>query len=240
MKFTMVLEDSLAEELCNFKNKKECDIKIIERILYYYKQYVLLRKEYMKRYYDSETLKSILGQKTSLEYSDDLECLSKNTIYKIILSEKQYNFPYVNIFEDKIENNFTASFIKNEDRKKAKEHLKALFLNANYLFVYDKFINKNQKQFIKFAKECFPRKELNIFFPIENGMKFPKKLCSKLENIYKEWSVVENIDDEINKKYDYLHDRYIIVDKKIQIILTSGIDNLMKIKKDFTYIIREL
>ncbi|EFS8215586.1 hypothetical protein HWT44_001623, partial [Campylobacter coli] len=59
---------------------------------------------------------------------------------KIILSEKQYNFPYVNIFEDKIENNFTASFIKNEDRKKAKEHLKAIFLNANHLFIYDKFI----------------------------------------------------------------------------------------------------
>ncbi|WP_225899399.1 hypothetical protein [Campylobacter coli] len=90
----------------------------------------------MRRYYDSETLKSILGQKTSLEYSDDLECLSKNTIYKIILSEKQYNFPYVNIFEDKIENNFTASFIKMKIEK-AKEHLKAIFLNANHLFVYD-------------------------------------------------------------------------------------------------------
>ncbi|EJH2022155.1 hypothetical protein NCV10_001948, partial [Campylobacter jejuni] len=49
-----------------------------------------------------------------------------------------------------------------------------------------------------------------------------------------------NKDAEINEKYDYLHDRYIIVDKKIQIILTSGIDNLMNIKKDFTYIIREL
>ncbi|EEK2490183.1 hypothetical protein G9056_001795 [Campylobacter jejuni] len=194
----------------------------------------------MRRYYDSETLKSILGQKTSLEYSDDLECLSKNTIYKIILSEKQYNFPYVNIFEDKIENNFTASFIKNEDRKKAKEHLKAIFLNANHLFIYDKFINKNQKQFIKFAEEYFPRKKLNIFYPIENGMKFPKNLCSNLKNIYKEWLVVENKDAEINEKYDYLHDRYIIVDKKIQIILTSGIDNLMNIKKDFTYIIREL
>ncbi|EAB5345331.1 hypothetical protein D5305_08565, partial [Campylobacter jejuni] len=153
----------------------------------------------MRRYYDSETLKSILGQKTSLEYSDDLECLSKNTIYKIILSEKQYNFPYVNIFEDKIENNFTASFIKNEDRKKAKEHLKAIFLNANHLFVYDKFINKNQKQFIKFAEECFPRKKLNIFYLIENIMKFPKNLCSNLKNIYKEWLVVENKDAEINE-----------------------------------------
>ncbi|MCR8713005.1 hypothetical protein [Campylobacter sp. W0066.1] len=236
----MVLEDSLAEELCNFKNKKECNIKIIERILYYYKQYVLLRKEYMRRYYDSETLKSILGQKTSLEYSDDLECLSKNTIYKIILSEKQYNFPYVNIFEDKIENNLTASFIKNEDRKRAKEHLKALFLNANHLFVYDKFINNNQKRFIEFAKECFPRKKLNIFYPIENGMKFPKILRTNLENIHKEWNIVENKDCVINRKYNCLHDRYIIVDKKIQIILTSGIDNLMKKKKDFTYIIREL
>ncbi|EAI7213246.1 hypothetical protein CKW86_08890, partial [Campylobacter jejuni] len=78
------------------------------------------------------------------------------------------------------------------------------------------------------------------FYPIENGMKFPKNLCSNLKNIYKEWLVVENKDTEINEKYDYLHDRYIIVDKKIQIILTSGIDNLMNIKKDFTYIIREL
>lgn len=236
----MVLEDSLAEELCNFKNKKECNIKIIERILYYYKQYVLLRKEYMRRYYDSETLKSILGQKTSLEYSDDLECLSKNTIYKIILSEKQYNFPYVNIFEDKIENNLTASFIKNEDRKRAKEHLKALFLNANHLFVYDKFINNNQKRFIEFAKECFPRKKLNIFYPIENGMKFPNNLRTDLKNICKKWEIKVNQDPVIKQEYNDLHDRYIIIDRKIQIILTSGIDNLMDIEKDFTYIIREL
>ncbi|RTJ25534.1 hypothetical protein C3H79_09235, partial [Campylobacter jejuni] len=97
-------------------------LKFIVFVLFFNLQKILKikRKEYMRRYYDSETLKSILGQKTSLEYSDDLECLSKNTIYKIILSEKQYNFPYVNIFEDKIENNFTASFIKNEDRKKLK------------------------------------------------------------------------------------------------------------------------
>lgn len=45
---------------------------------------------------------------------------------------------------------------------------------------------------------------------------------------------------KINKNYNELHDRYIIVDKKIQIILTSGIDYLMDTSKDFTYIIQKL
>ncbi|EOB2174557.1 hypothetical protein ACT7GF_000561 [Campylobacter upsaliensis] len=239
----MVLEDDLAEELCNFRNNeiKKYEINTIERILHYYKPLILLRSEYIRRYYkDKAILRSILSNNAHINFDASLEELAKKTIYKIILSKDKDNFPYVNILNDKIENNLTTSFDKNEDRKKAKEHLKALFLNANYLFVYDKFINNNQEQFIEFVKECFPKKSLKIFYPIEDGMKFPNNLCSGLKNIYKKWSIVENKNTEINKKYDYLHDRYIIVDNEIQIILTSGIDNLMDIEKDFTYIIREL
>ncbi|WP_244893540.1 hypothetical protein [Campylobacter cuniculorum] len=234
----MVLENNLAEELCNFKDKKECDNKTIERILYYYKQYVLLQKEYMKRYYGAAALSLILGGNTSLRYNDNLKCLSNNTIYKIILSKDKDTFPYVNIFKDKIENNLSASFFKSEDRKKAKEHLKALLDNAEDLFIYDKFINKNQKKFIEFAKECFPEKPLNILFLSSN--KFSQELCTELKKINQKWEIKENKYSTINNKYSGLHDRYIIIDNKIQIILTSGIDNLINTKKDFTYIIKEI
>ena len=36
-----------------------------------------------------------------------------------------------------------------------------------------------------------------------------------------------------------IHDRYIIIDDNISINLTSGLENLFNIKKDFTYIISE-
>lgn len=108
------------------------------------------------------------------------------------------------------------------------------------MFVYDRFINNNVGQFIAFAKECFPKKPLKIFYPTENGMQFSQNLCSTLKNIHEEWEIVENGDSAITSKYNDLHDRYIIVDRKIQIIFTSGIDNLIDTNKDFTYIIRNL
>jgi len=67
-----------------------------------------------------------------------------------------------------------------------------------------------------------------------------KILCAELKKICEDWNIKENLDGEINNSYNELHDRYIIVDRKIQIILTSGIDYLIDTSKDFTYIIRKL
>lgn len=241
MDFSMTLEDNLAEELCNFKEKsKDCDIKIIERILHYYKPKILLNKEYMPRYYnDQATLSSILSAHSDICFDDSLEQLTKNTIYKIILSKDKNYFPYVNIIKDTIENNITASFNKSQERDKAKAHLKDMFKGAKSLFIYDNYLCNNQESFEAFAKECFPKKILNIFYPNEEKIQFTQNLCSNLKKICNNWQIKEN-EDPIIKQYNGLHDRYIIIDRKIQIILTSGIDNLMNIEKDFTYIIREL
>ncbi|MBF7046714.1 hypothetical protein IY804_01255, partial [Campylobacter volucris] len=119
-----------------------------------------------------------------------------------------------------IENNFTASFIKNEDRKKAKEHLKAMFKDAKSLFIYDNYLysNQNQKSFKEFAKECFPKKVLNIFYTNEEKIQFTQDLCSDLKKICNDWKIKENEDPTIKQEYNGLHDRYIIIDRKIQII----------------------
>lgn len=62
MFFSMVIEDSLAKELCKFREKvQDYDIKIVERILHYYKPQIILSKEYMQKYYsDKEILRRII------------------------------------------------------------------------------------------------------------------------------------------------------------------------------------
>ena len=48
------------------------------------------------------------------------------------------------------------------------------------------------------------------------------------------------IDKAHNLNNKNTHDRYIMIDNNIEIILTSGIDYLFDTSKDFTYIIREI
>lgn len=241
--FAIALEDDLAEELCKFKKQEQYNDSIVERILYHYKAPILVSQKYMQDYYsDSATLSSILQAKNDIYFEKTLEELATTqTLYKIILSKDKREFPYINIFNDKIENNFSATFIKDEERLKAKEHFKALFNNAQSLFIYDNFLHRQknvQNSFKEFAKECFPKKQLNIFYPA--SLRFEQNLCTDLGVICQDWQIKENKDADINNNYTNLHDRYIIIDKKIQIILTSGIDYLMDKSKDFTYIIRAI
>lgn len=74
---------------------------------------------------------------------------------------------------------------------------------------------------------------------LSQKLKFPQKLRSDLKNFCQEWTIKENHNGEINDNFDNLHDRYIVIDNQVQIILTSGIDYLMDKQKDFTYLIRK-
>lgn len=238
---SLVLENELLLEFENFKRGEKHDKKTIQQLLHYYKAQHIFNKEQ----------KDFLS-KNKIELEEDeldiwiesgwfdlsFEELVKYTKFKIILSKNKSKFPFVNIFKDKLENNFTATFIKNEERLKAKEHFKALFNEAQSLFIYDKYLLDNQNSFKKFAEECFPKRALNIFYPA--SLPFKQELRTHLKAMCKDWQVKQNQDETINNNYTNLHDRYIIIDKKIQVILTSGIDYLMDTSKDFTYIVREI
>lgn len=80
MEFTMVVEDDLAEELCKFKNQKDYDDKIVERILYYYKPHILLSKAYMKKYYDEVILTPIFSSANNIDVNKSLEQFANETI----------------------------------------------------------------------------------------------------------------------------------------------------------------
>lgn len=252
MNFSLAIDDILAEELCKFRVNQQCDIDMVERILHYYKGYPIFTKGYFDKYYTDKNIQRNLAQSNSSITWDSIETISKGTIYKVILSsQKNVNFPYISIYDDKVENNFTATFMQNDNRQKAKEHLKALLENAKCIFVYDLYLANNWASFLNFIQECFPRKQLSILYPkeidsntINTNPHIPKltqEQCSEITKIGGKspnknlWSFKV---DNTHQNFTNLHDRYLIIDNKIEIILTSGIDNLIDDSKDFTYIVR--
>lgn len=239
MNFSLAIDDILAEELCKFKVEQPCNVDMVERTLHYYKGYPIFTKDYFDKYYTDKNIQRNLAQSNSSINWDSIETISKGTIYKVILSSQtNVNFPYVSIYDDKVENNFTATFMQNDNRQKAKEHLKALLENAKCIFVYDLYLFNNNvwKSFIDFAQQCFPNKQLNIFYPqsivAEQNI---QSQCSQIVQNNSQWSFSP---DRTHQNFTNLHDRYLIIDNKIEIILTSGIDNLIDDSKDFTYIVR--
>lgn len=247
MDFSLAIDDDLAEELCKFRTNQQCDVDIVEKTLHYYKGYPLFTESYFKSYYTDENIQSKVLQSTSHIDWNSLESICKSTIYKVILSsQRNVNFPYVSIYGDDIESNFTATFFKNEPREKALNHLKSLLENAKCIFVYDLYLVNNWDSFISFAQECFPKTQLNIFYPKEidsnskaspNIVKLTQQQCSEIIQVGQSlWSFKP---DRNHQRFSNLHDRYLIIDNKIEVILTSGIDNLMDTSKDFTYIVRQ-
>lgn len=252
MNFSLAIDDDLAEELCKFRTNQQCDVDRVEKTLHYYKGYPIFTKNYFNIYYGDRNIQSNVLQSTSHIDWDSLESVCKSTIYKVILSsQRNVSFPYVSIYDDKIESNFTATFLKNEPRQKALEHLRSLLESARCIFIYDLYLANNWASFISFAQKCFPQKQLSIFYPkeidsggnasyhhIKQEQKLTQQQCGQIIQAGQSlWSFKP---DRNHQSFSNLHDRYLIIDNKIEVIFTSGIHHLINTDKDFTYIVRQL
>lgn len=174
---------------------------------------------------------------------------------------KKGKFPYIYIGGDIIENNFTATFHKGEPRYKALEHLKALFEKAKCICIYDEYLlmpdkkingnwtYRNWRFFKIFCHKSLPKTPLKIrYIEIKpNTSNKPlynlQSIRCDINNVCTKWNW-QNVTEahlkrlNLNYLHQYAHDRYLIVDNKIEIIFTSGIRYLMSKKKDFTYMVR--
>lgn len=166
--------------------------------------------------------------------NDDSE-LVKATNLKIMLDldSNNSNFIKVDILNDKLSPKYSATYYKNENRDKAIEHIKAFLENATTIFIYDKYILNRWEKSKNLFIDLIPKKSINIFYA-ENHL---KNKTSEIKTICNNWNIKE---DKANSTHRNLHDRYIIIDSKIELILTSGIDNLFNDTSDFTYIINEI
>jgi len=192
----------------------------------YQKERLNLSDELVKMYADGSIMKF-------RNYNKE-DNLIKNTELKIMLTNNKNEYPYINVNDDIIKTKYSGTFYKEDNRNKAEKHIKVLLENANNIFIYDNHISKPNVfiGFKDFFNELVPRKQLNIYFP--QNRQFTQQQKVELLNIYNQWEF--KIDRQFQRYYNS-HDRYLIIDNKIELIFTSGIEYLFDDGKDFTYII---
>ena len=236
--YSLVLENNLLLEFEKFKRGMPVNIEMVENLLSYYKpkHIINLRQiEFLKKHNIniSDDEKMLIMQ--SGYGNIKLDSLTKHTKYKIALSTKKTNFPYVNINGDTIKNVYSAKFEVSKSRDKALRHFKALINEAQTITIYDKYLKYND--FIFFYKKCCNKNlTINVFES--------KKLTEQNKNDIKKLSSKINIGSIKEYNKNSTHDRYLLVEyknsRKIEILLSSGFDNLMQTNKDFTYVLKEI
>lgn len=229
--YSLVLSDELLSVLFEFKKGQIQNPQLVERFLSYYHSNYLTNTAQLIRINQADP--SLLQLLSASGYvSQNLDELVKETRYKIILNTTNSNYPYVNINNDKIEKNFSLTFKTNENRKKAIEIIKALCAEAKSILIVDKYFfeNINWKDTKKIFHEILPKNPLKLSFT--NG-KLKQVHIAEIKKIYPHWKIPPS-----NNSKDS-HDRYLIIDDKIEIILSSGFSYLFATDKDLTLLIRE-
>lgn len=228
----VVLSDDLFAEYHKFKNGQPHDINIIKRLLHYYKNEIVSNVAQYNR--NSVHLDKNLEKQmrcSGLKQQKLEELAMCHTIYKIILNTENNVFPYVNIMDDqneKIENNISSSYDIADSRQKAFSHLKAICSHAKRLTIFDKYFSKKDYNVATLC-QLLPKKNIDIYYN-----------CISPEDIVIMHGECPNWNFIYSPNVTGRHDRYLIVNDAIEIILSSGFDHLGQTSGDFTYIIRPI
>ena len=135
---------------------------------------------------------------------------------------------------DEIRNNYTMTRKPGEKRTKALSYLKVLLADASWVVVHDPHSLKNWETTTRFLGEHFPRKPLTINWT----KKISGPQITEIKALCPQWKLAFQVN--ILEKFRNLHDRYLIIDGKIEVILTSGIDYLFSDDKECTVIVRKV
>jgi hypothetical protein len=226
----IVIEDNLLKEYYKFKNGQSDTPQLLERLLIYFKPY-LTNVAQLKRIGQGHNNSLLATLSASGYISQDLSELTKFTSLKFILSENNSDYPYININNDIFKTDFTAT-VKKEPCNKVILSIKALCENANKIYIYDKYLKENSNSAKKLSR-LFPEKELSIIYHADQ---LNQDIISSWKSYCSHWSIKK---DRTNK-YSKFHDRYLIIDDTVEIILTGGFDKLFDDDYDSTYIFRLL
>lgn len=226
----LVLSDELLSQFYEFRKNGVYDQKLVEKLLHYYKPVYLTNIAQLERigHQPDTTLKINLAKSGLVRQS--LEELARKTRFKVILCTDRDDFPFVNIHGDKLENNYSGTFLRGEPRAKAMAHIEALCADAkSEIIVYDKYF-ANFRDNVEVLKRIFPKCRLTIRFDRGSLSAYQQ---GRLSSACPAW----NLSEEPLPDY---HDRYLIIDNKMEIVLTSGFQYLTDDRKEFTYLVRKI
>ena len=247
----LAVKENILKSYLKYKisNNNDFDRELISSFFQYYKPFKVALYQLINLGYSERTALNLYqeqdifnGLSSSIGIFTDENELIQNTLYKVMLTTQNDNFPYINILNTQTDINFTATYYASEDRTKVKEHIKALLLNTDEITIVDKFLSAKKRgrgghiisdeyweANLELLKYILPDKDITINIFCQNDWNDSRK--NDLETYNSRWNIVKN-------EFDFnIHDRYIKTDK-VEIILSSGFLNLSNDSKDFTYIVK--
>jgi len=229
--YALVLSDELLSVYFDFRQGKIANSRLLESFLSYYHAPFLTNVEQLKRIGINSEHELIPQLAAQGFMGESLEELAGKTYYKIILNTSSSEYPYVNINCDKVEKNFSLTFKVGEDREKAIQLIKALCDDAKFILIFDPYFCNNWRNTKNVFHQIIPKKKLTLLDSGHLGTK-----TSEIKKIYPEWI----IKSDKKNTYTRSHDRYLLIDNEIEVILSSGFDYLFSTHKDLTCVIRSV
>ncbi len=159
----------------------------------------------------------------------ELGDLLKHTDLKLVLTEDKVltDSHYVDIHNTMFDAHYIISVKKNACRNNLLKYLESLLLECkSELVIRDKHIHT--KPFFSDFFKLFPSKKINIYHS-----HFDQTTCTKMKKHCSAWVIKPD-----TMHYSDLHDRYIRIDNKIEIIVSSGVDYLFDKSKEVTCVFR--
>lgn len=247
--YSFVLEDDLFREYHKYMNPEECvgkgDIynrRVIKELLSYHIKPFLYNKA------QAERLNINMPRELEIQLQHkgvnglSLEELAAHTFYQGILSTRKESFPYVNIHSssEKIRAVIAGSYYAHESRQKAISHIKSLCKDAKEIVVFDKYLSATTSaNALDTLSRILPQnKEVRIVIHnrdeyggngsiIYDHKDVGKQLCG-----FYAWTI-----EEKELRVNSHHDRYLVIDGKKEIVVSSGFSYLGDDLKDVTYLV---
>lgn len=246
----IVLEEKLVEAFFDFyedKGKVDKDLKM--RLFKFLKPFNITREQLEKYYKKFADLPDELkvheltenqywfvvnkelyqNINTTDPFSEEImKRLVTSSNYKILLvSVTSTNPPFkeMNINASNIQFPYTEKITTGKSRENARIHIIELMKGASKIEIIDRYCDKVLTKIQDLLKQanCIGISDITIYTERTNNMSF-----SLIDKKIK-----------IQPYKDKLHDRYLIINNKTEIILTSGFEHLFDDKKELTYIITE-
>lgn len=228
-KYGMVLDHNLFVEYCKYQRNEAHDRSLINKIMtYYHNGFLTNVGQYAHNGVQIErSLRSSLTRNGLTTQS--LEELAVLTTYKIILTDKQTRFPFVNIDERRFTPAITTFYKGDEERAAAADYLKNLCKGAKKsILLYDKFI-KSADNLADLLRYIIPNKQIQLIVPfnkVDDDCRKAMKVTHDKLSFVDLGAVPQH------------HDRYLIVDEGIEVVLTSGFEYLQNQRKEISLVIR--
>lgn len=173
-----------------------------------------------------------------------LEQLAKSTRYQFILTldDSQIQLPYVNIKKQNVQQLYTVICQPQQSRQYLLRHIEALCENAQKVLICDNYFAANWENTQRLFSAILPRKPLRIEY-VETAENLPHTARNSTmitdtfaKGIFADWQVRQTDGAE----YQGRHDRYLLIDNKMELMFSSGFDYLWNDSKELTCVFRQV